>query len=75
MADGLRFRKARQADGALAFKPTQAVAGRRRRRQVDAAAAGPALVEDQRLLQLQAAVAGESGFRRRHHSTWRRAPT
>ena len=60
----LRLRKARQADLAGAAQSVQAVLDLRWLRQVDAAAAGLTHLEDQRLLDLQRAIAGESGGRR-----------
>ena len=55
----LRLGEAGQADLAGAAQAVQAVLHLRRLRQVDAAAAGLAHLEDQRLLDLQRAVAGE----------------
>ena len=55
----LRLAEARQADRAGAAQAVQAILDLRRLRQVDAAAARLAHLEDQRLLDLQRAVAGE----------------
>src|SRR5690606_3709319 len=55
----LRLRQAGQADPALAREPAETALHRRRIRQVDAAAPFGALLEDQRLLDLQAAIAAE----------------
>src|SRR5215472_14804672 len=67
MADHLRLAEAGQADGTLALETAHARADGRRRGQVDAATTGRTLLEDQRLLDLEAAVAAERRrpFRRR----------
>src|SRR5882762_8599170 len=57
----LRFAEPRQADLAGAAQPVQAILDLGRLRQVDAAAARLAHLEDQRLLDLQRAVTGEGG--------------
>src|SRR5690606_30886579 len=65
VAHDLRLGKARQADLALAGEAAKPVVDFRRLGQVDAAASGRALLEDQRLFMLQAAMAGVSGECRR----------
>src|SRR4029453_12935494 len=60
----LRLRKTGQADLAGALQAVQAVLHLRRFRQVDTAATGLPHLEDQRLLDLQRAIAGEGGGRR-----------
>src|SRR5262249_6316422 len=59
MAHHLRFGEARQAYGALAVEATKSTLGPRRLREVDPGAARCILLEDQRLFDLQAAVAAE----------------
>jgi hypothetical protein len=59
VAHHLRLAEARQADLALALQGAEAVLVLRDRGQVDAAAALHALLEDQRLFDLQALVAGD----------------
>ncbi len=64
MADRLRLGQARQADRALAAQIAEARGEFRHGREIDAGAALDALLEDQRLFELQAAIAGV-GFRHR----------
>ena len=59
MADHLRLAEARQADRALPFEPAEADAERRRLGQIDAAMARRILLEDQRLFDLQPAIAAD----------------
>ena len=63
VAHHLRLAQARQADLALALQAAEAVLVLRDRGQVDAAAALHALLEDQRLFDLQALVAGDRAHR------------
>src|SRR5262249_21173931 len=77
VAHDLRFRESRQTDGALALEAAEAALRLRRFRQIDARAAGRILLEDQRLLDLQAAVAAEGAGDgiALHHSTSFSTPT
>src|SRR6185437_3693136 len=58
MPDDLRLAQARQADGALPPEPAETIRDCRRRRQIDAAAPGCILLEQQRLFDLEAAIGG-----------------
>src|SRR5438105_1704499 len=78
MAHHLRLAEARQPDRAAPFETVQTRAERRRLGDVDAAMAGRILLEDQSLLDLQAAVAADglagSELRGRSRRAQRLAP-
>jgi hypothetical protein len=64
MPQGLGLAETRQADRLFTFEPAQARREIRRLVEVDAGRAGAADLEDQRLLDLQPAIAGEGRMRR-----------